>query len=103
MTKVALFVKHKTQPGKRDQVRRVWERHMQSNIAGNPGHEAYFYCFDNNDPDAILAFQQYSDSAAAQSFLQTASYAAYLKEVEPLLAGPPELTFATPVWVKEGI
>ena len=87
MTRVALFVKHLTQPGKRDEVREVWERHMQPNIAKNPGHEAYFYCFDNSDPNSICAFQQYVDWEASQSFLKTESYAAYLKEVEPLLLG----------------
>ena len=100
MTKIALFVKHKTQPGKRDEVRRVWERHMRPNIASNPRHEAYFYCFDNNDSDAICAFQQYADLESSRDFLKTESYAAYLKEVEPLLAGPPEVTSVTPVWVK---
>ena len=100
MTKVALFVKHKTQPGKRDEVRRVWERHMRPHIASNPRHEGYFYCFDNNDSDSICAFQQYADLESSQDFLKTESYAAYLNEVEPLLAAPPEVTSVTPVWVK---
>ncbi len=100
MTKVALFLKHKTQPGKRDEARRVWERHMRPHIASNQRHEAYIYCFDNNDSDSICAFQQYADLEASQDFLKTESYAAYLKEVEPLLAGAPEVTSVTPVWVK---
>lgn len=32
MASFALIVKHKTQPGKRDEVRKVWERHMASAI-----------------------------------------------------------------------
>lgn len=28
MTQLALIIKHKTQPGKRDEVRTVWEKHM---------------------------------------------------------------------------
>ena len=100
MTKVALFVKHRTRPGKRDEVRKVWERHMRPNIASNPGHEAYFYCFYNSDPDSICAFQQYADLESSQDFLKTESYAAYLRAVEPLLAGAPEVTSITPVWIK---
>ena len=100
MTKIALFVKHKTKPGKRDEVRAVWERHMRPNIVSNPGHEAYFYCFDNNDTDSICAFQQYADLKSSLDFLKTDSYAAYLKEVEPLLLGPPEVISLTPVWIK---
>lgn len=100
MTKFALFVRHKTRPGKRDEVRKVWEHHMRTAIAGNSGHEAYFYTFDNNDPDSICAFQQYTDLTASKEFLKTGSYAAYLKDVEPLLAAPPEITSLTPVWIK---
>jgi quinol monooxygenase YgiN len=100
MTKLALFIRHKTQPGKRDEVRKVWERHMKPNIAGNPGHEAYFYCFDNSDADSICAFQQYTDLQSSEDFLKTGGYAAYLKEVEPLLAGPPQITSLTPMWIK---
>ena len=37
---------------------------------------------------------------ASEAFLRTSSYAAYLKEVEPLLAGPPQITALTPVWSK---
>ena len=101
MTALALIVKHKTQPGKRDEVRQVWERHMAPAIAANPGHTTYFYGFDNADPDSICAFQQYSSIEASQEFLRTSSYAAYLKDVGPLLIGPPQVTFLTPMWSKE--
>lgn len=100
MTKVALFIKHKSLPGKRAEVRGVWERHMQPRIAQNEAHEAYFYCYDDNDPDSICVYQQYSDRESSQAFLKNPGYADYLKEVEPLLAGTPEITAATPVWVK---
>ena len=100
MTSLALIIKHKTRPGKRDEVRKVWERHMAPAVSANPGHIAYYYCFDNADPDAILAFQQYVSAEAAGEFLKTDSYAAYLQEVEPLLSGPPQVTALTPMWSK---
>lgn len=100
MTSFALIIKHSTLPGKRDEVRRVWEKHMAPAISSNPGHTAYFYCFDNADPDSIYAFQQYESVDASQAFLKTDSYAAYLEEVEPLLSGPPQVTALTPVWSK---
>ncbi len=100
MASFALIVKHKTQPGKRDEVRKVWERHMASAISANPGHTAYFYCFDNADPDSIYAFQEYASEEASHDFVKTNSYAAYLKDVEPLLSGPPQVTALTPMWSK---
>jgi quinol monooxygenase YgiN len=74
---------------------------MAPAIAANPGYLAYFYCLDDSDPDSISAFQQFASAEASQKFLQTNSYAAYLKDVEPLLAGPPQVTALTPVWSKE--
>lgn len=100
MSSFAVIIKHKTQAGKRDEVRQVWEKHMAPAITANPGYLAYFYCFDNADPDVICAFQQYSSVEASQEFLKTASYAAYLEEVESLLSGPLQVTALTPMWVK---
>ena len=100
MTALVLIIKHRTQPGKRTEVRRVWEKHMAPAIASNPGHTAYFYCFDNSDPDSICAFQQYSSLEASQDFLKTSSYTAYLKDVDALLAGPSQVTALTPMWSK---
>ncbi|WP_457279544.1 putative quinol monooxygenase [Polaromonas sp. P5_D5] len=100
MTAFALIIKHKTQPGKREEVRKVWGKHMAPAITSNPGHTAYFYCFDNTNQDSICAFQQYSSVEASREFLKTSTYAAYLKDVEPLLAGPPQVTALTPIWSK---
>jgi hypothetical protein len=44
MSKVALFIKHRAVPEKRDAVRRIWEKHLKPRVAADPAHEAYFYC-----------------------------------------------------------
>ena len=97
----ALIIRHRTKPGRRDEVSEIWRRHMAPAIMSNPGHTAYFYCLDNADPDSLYAFQQYASVEASEDFLRTSSYAAYLKEVAPLLAGPPQLTSLTTVWSKD--
>ena len=100
MSKSALFIIHRARPGRRDEVRDVWLRHMRPAVEGNPAHLAYFYCYDAVEPDVIRVFQQYTDEAAAAQFLTTDAYAGYVAEVEPLLAAPPEVHPATPVWAK---
>ena len=100
MAQIALIIKHQTLPGRRDEVRQVWERHMATAITANSEHLAYFYCFDNSDADAIYAFQHYASVEASEEFLKTESYLAYLTDVEPLLAKPAEVTLLTPVWLK---
>lgn len=102
MSKAALIITHKVLPGKRDEVRGVWEKHLRPTIAANPAHEAYFYCYDDNDPDVICAFQQYADRASAQAFVKSPGYATYVAEVSPLLTGQPQVRAVTPMWSKGG-
>lgn len=97
----ALFITHRTAPGERDAVRAVWEARMAPAIAGNADHLAYYYCFDHADADVLRVFQLYRDAAAADALLTHPDYAAYLTEVEPLLAGPPQVHAASPQWQKE--
>lgn len=73
---------------------------MAPAVSANSGHLAYFYCFDSTDPDAICAFQHYASTEAAEEFLKSSSYLAYVREVEPLLAGPPQVTSLVPIWRK---
>jgi quinol monooxygenase YgiN len=101
MTQRALIIRHQARPGLRDDVRKVWEALMAPAIDANPGHLAYFYCFDDSDPDAISAFQVYDSIESSRQFLETAAYANYLRDVEPLLSGPPQVTPLTPVWAKQ--
>jgi len=100
MTGRAIFITHRTVPGARSRVQAVWQRHLQPAIDANPGHLSYHYCFDVADSDVIRVFQLYTDPNAAADFLQSAAYAAYLGDVEPLLLGPPEVTAADQEWHK---
>ncbi len=100
MSKTALFVRHQARPGKRDDVQRVWQKHVKPRVDANSAHEAYFFCYDNDDPDVICVFQLYTDSDYMQDFLEGAWYADYLKEVSQLIASPPQLTPTTLVWAK---
>lgn len=96
----AVFIFHRTLAGKRDMVREVWERHMAPAVSGNDSHLVYYYCFDVADNDVLRVFQLYSDEAASKAFLTHPNYASYLAEVEGLLAGPPEVFQALPMWQK---
>jgi quinol monooxygenase YgiN len=102
MSKHALFLQHRTKPGARDEVQKVWQRHMQPAIDGNAGHEVYVYSF-GNEPDRICAFQVYSSVEEANAFLKSPSYIAYQQEVAPLLEGPPQVEVLQPQWIKGGV
>lgn len=36
-----------------------------------PAHEAYYFCYDNNDADVICVFQLYASETAMQEFRRT--------------------------------
>ena len=99
MSKHVLFLQHRTKPGARDAVQRVWQKHMQPAIEVNAGHEIYVYAF-GSDPDRICAFQVYGSAGEANAFLKTPAYLAYEKAVAPLLEGPPDVEVLQPQWIK---
>ena len=66
MSSHALFIIHQTLPGKRDEVKAIWLKHMAPAIQDNAGHLAYFYNFDNDNADSICAFQIYESAQAAK-------------------------------------
>lgn len=41
MSPIAVIIRHSTKPGKRNEVRRIWEMHMAPAIQSNPGHTVY--------------------------------------------------------------
>jgi len=96
----ALFVRHRARPGRRDDVRRVWEKYVKPRAAANPAHLAYYFCNDAADPDVVCVFQLYASGAAMQEFLAGAWYPDYLTEIAAVVAEPPQIMPASLVWAK---
>lgn len=100
MSKTALFIRHQAQPGRRDDVQRIWERHVRPRVEANPAHEAYYFCYDGSDPDVVCVFQLYSSEAAMQEFLSGSWYSTYLSEISQVVAAPPQISPASLIWAK---
>jgi quinol monooxygenase YgiN len=100
MSKNALYIRHQAKPGKRDEVKRVWEKYARDYVGGAKGQLTYFYGYDDKDPDAIVVFAVQADQAAAQDFVKQPWFADYESETRELLAGPSEFRTATPQWTK---
>lgn len=97
----ALFIKHRTKPGRRDAVEAIWRSHMRPAIETNAGHVAYIYSF-GGAPDVIAAFQVYASKADAEAFLRSDAYQAYERTVSDLLEHQPDVTVLEPRWIKPG-
>ena len=90
MSKMALFIKTRAKPGKRDALKALWETHLKPRAAANPAQEAYYFCFDNDDPDVLCLFEVYNDPAVLAENAASGFFAAY----------PPAVTVTKPLWIK---
>ena len=97
----ALFIRHTAKPGRRDDLRRVWEKYVRDYVAGSDRQPAYFYCYDDNDPDTIVVFQLHADQDSGNAFTRQPWYGDYQRETAGLLARPSEFRSATPQWMKK--
>jgi quinol monooxygenase YgiN len=100
MPKIALFIKVKAQHGKREEVKQVWEKHVKPHSEGEKELEISCYCYALEDEDTICLFELISDPSVSKSVMQSDWFAAYQEQLKPLLAGPPEIITATPIWAK---
>ena len=100
MNKSALFIRHRPKPGQRDEVRRIWEKHVKPRVEANLDHEAYYFCYDDTDPDVICVFQLLSNKEAIDAFMAGAWYPEYLSEVSKFVAKAPQITPASAEWIK---
>lgn len=100
MAELVLFLTVKTKPGKRDELKALWERHLKQRAAENPAQSHYVYAFDAQDENVIRIMEVYETQAALEENAQQGWFAAYMQEAMPLLDGEPEVHRAAPQWIK---
>lgn len=100
MSAKALYIRHKALPGKRDQVKHIWEKYARAYIESAKGQLAYVYGFDENNPDTIVAYQLFTGEAATNDFVNQSWYADYQRETAALLAEPSKFRTIVPQWTK---
>ncbi len=97
---VALFLTVKTQPGQRDQLIALWEKHLKARAQENEAQIRYVIARDAADPDTLRITEVYATQAAFEANSQAPWFGEYMAEAGPLLAGQPEFHMGTPHWVK---
>ena len=100
MPKLALFIKVKAQPGKREEAKQLWEKHVKPHSEGEKALDISCYCYSLEDEDTICLFELISDPSVSEAVTQSDWFAVYQEKLKPLLAGPPEVITATPIWAK---
>jgi quinol monooxygenase YgiN len=100
MSKKALILTVRTNPGKRDELRALWEEHLRPRAQDNPAQELYLYCYDADDPDVVHIFEVYGDPDAMRQNAAASWFAEYMRAAAPLIAGRPRMVTAEPLWAK---
>lgn len=100
MAELALFLTIKTQPGKRNDLVALWERHLRDRARESDQQIRYVLALDMADPDTIRISEVYATKAAFEANAQAPWFAEYMAEAGPLLATEPEFHMTIPHWVK---
>ena len=100
MAKLALIIKSKAQPGKRNEIHELYQEHMAPRAEENERQEVVVWCDDASDADAFYLFEIYRDQESFGANAQAPWFGAYMSAAGPLLAGEPEVLMAVPIWAK---
>ena len=90
MSKLAMVIRTKTQPGKRDDVRALYESHLAPLAEANEAQQLVVWCDDDGDPDTFFLFEIYGDRAALEANAGSPAFGEYMAWGRPAgaLAGP---------------
>ena len=98
MSKLAMVIKSRTQPGKRAEVAALYQQHLAPRAAANEQQELVVWCDDSHDPDVFYLFEIYANQEAMGANAQAPWFADYMAAAGPMLAAEPEVAMAVPTW-----
>lgn len=97
MSKISIIAKITAQDGKRDELVAAFAPMLEHVGTAEPGTEVYMLHTDDKDPNVCWFYELYTDGEAAKVHGTSDMMKAVGKNLAPLLAGRPELSFVTPV------
>lgn len=100
MAELAIFITVKTMPGKREELKSLWEQRLKPRALLNASQSRYVYAFDTQDENIIRMMEVYETMAAFQENTGAQWFTEFMQDAMPLLDGEPEFHMATPQWVK---
>jgi quinol monooxygenase YgiN len=100
MGDTAVIVTSTAQPGRREEIRAVYDEMMAPRAVANDAQEIVVWCDDLHDADTFHLFEIYRDAESMGANAQAPWFAEYLARVGPLMAGEPRMAMATPRWSK---
>ena len=100
MGDLAMVITTRTQPGRRDEVERLYKEMLAPRAEQNDSQEVVVWAADQHDPDVFYLFEIYSDGEAMGANASAPWFGEYMAAVGPLLAGEPTVGMGQPRWSK---
>jgi quinol monooxygenase YgiN len=100
---VAAVITIRTLPGKRGELRALWEQHLAPRVLDSETQQLYVVVEDSGDHDVLHLLEVYSDGTQMARSGAQPWFAEYMAAAAPLLDGTPVMTSGLPVWVKPAL
>jgi quinol monooxygenase YgiN len=100
MAATAIIVRSRAKPGKRDELRVAWDRHLRPEIESDPARLLYLYLWDSDDPNASVLIEVFAEGASPPP-PDAPFFQRFMQEAAPLLDGMPAVQQTEVVWSKD--
>jgi hypothetical protein len=88
MTATAMIVRSRARPGKREELRAAWDKHLRAETESDPDRLLYLYLYDAEDPDAYVPIGALAKGASPRP-PDAPLFQRFMQEAAPLLDGMP--------------
>jgi quinol monooxygenase YgiN len=92
-----MIVRSRAKPGKREELRTAWDKHLRAETESDPSRLLYLYLFDANDPDAYFLVEVFAEGASPPP-PDAPFFESFMQEAGPLLDGMPAVQQTEVVW-----
>lgn len=100
MPHVMMVINGKAAPGRRDDLYRLFERHLAPRALTDTAQQLVVWAANDGRPDEFTLVEVYNDPAALERNAQAEWFWAYMAEAGPLMDGEPSVAVSSPRWGK---
>jgi quinol monooxygenase YgiN len=89
MAATAMIVRSRAKPGKREELRAAWDKHLRAETESDPARLLYRYLYEADDPEAYVLVEVCSQRRLARRPPTRRFFRRFMQEAAPLLDGMP--------------
>lgn len=94
MAPVVIFTRLRARPGRRDEVLAAFDA-LHDAVSAEPGTAVFAMHVASDEPDVVLFYEVYADDDALAAHRESEAVRRVVPQLQSLLDGAPEITYAT--------